>query len=82
MHGLQRRSDDVATAVEIAFDAAPGEMQHAVNLVPFTHGALRSDGQLLLDVGRWLLRGRAAEWIAAAREPDDPHAARSVAPPG
>ena len=54
----------------------------AVNLVPFTHGEVRSDGQLLLDLGRWLLRGRTAEWIAEARKPLDPHAATSVAPPG
>ena len=76
--------------------ATPGTAVHAVlatltlagalaclgNLVPFTSGAIRSDGQVLLDLGRWLFLGRMADWIAAAREPADPHAATSVAPPG
>lgn len=66
----------------LATFALTGYLAGALNLVPFVHGALRSDGRLLLDLGRWLLHGRAADWIAAAREPVDPHAATSVAPPG
>ncbi len=31
MHGLERRPDDVAAAIEVALDAAPGKMQHAVD---------------------------------------------------
>ena len=44
---------------------------------------MRSDGQHLLDLGRWLLLGRKSAWLAAATQPPaDPHAAASVAPPG
>jgi hypothetical protein len=53
-----------------------------LNLVPFVHGDLCSDGQRLFDLARYRLLGRRSAWLVAATREPDPHAATSVAPPG
>ena len=53
-----------------------------LNLVPFVHGDLCSDGQRLFDLARYRLLGRRSAWLVAATREPDPHAATFVAPPG
>lgn len=62
----------------LAIMATQGLIAGVCNLVPFHHGALRSDGQQLLDMARLVLTGR----VPAYAQPEDPHVATSVAPPG
>ena len=58
--------------------ALNGVLCGVLSLVPMELDGATTDGQKLLDLGRWIFAGRRPGWLPG----DDPHVARSDAPPG